>query len=606
MSSGGGQRLVAGRYLLVELSGRGGMGTVWRANDQLLERVVAVKEMHVQPVGEAGDERGERARREALAVARMAHPHVIGIYDLVHEDDRVWMVTEYVDGPSLAEHVSHAGPLDVARVTEIGVQLLDALDAVHAAGALHRDVKPANVLMRSDGRVVLCDFGIATMAGSESLTVPGGVIGSVEYIAPERLTGGDVGAPSDLFSLGCALSALLCGRSPFARSVPAATLHAVANEAPDLPAAAAGPLRDVLEGLLCKDPAERLSSAGAARLLRSAAIETPPGRGSTRVWAAPPPEPERRRPRGVRRPLVIAAALALAAGGATAAALLPGTFLRGGEADAGKAAAAPAQKKLRVMTLNTWDAGKHVEHGARAMARVIRLSGADVVALQESSSALTAEIAAQLGWKHRTDSGTDVELLSRRPVQGRDFFSDEESGAEAVAARVDGVWVYSVRLDPEDYGPYNACFDKDAYDDIYADEDTRTSQAEAVARWTGASPAIVAGDFNGPSHLDWTEDTKDHHCDSVVEWPATKAFADSGFKDSFREVNPDPAADRGDTWSTVWKRNTAYDDYPEPQDRIDFVLHKGGTTKAVASRVIGGGQTWPSDHRAVLTTFRLG
>lgn len=133
-----------------------------------------VKEMHVQPVGEAGDERWERARREALAVARMAHPHVIGIYDLVHEDDRVWMVTEYVDGPSLAEHVSHAGPLDVARVAEIGVQLLDALDAVHTAGALHRDVKPANVLMRPDGRVVLRDFGIATMAGSESLTVPGG------------------------------------------------------------------------------------------------------------------------------------------------------------------------------------------------------------------------------------------------------------------------------------------------------------------------------------------------------------------------------------------------------------------------------------------------
>ncbi|MFI6093571.1 protein kinase [Streptomyces sp. NPDC051218] len=605
MSSTGGQRLVAGRYLLVEPLGRGGMGTVWRANDQLLERVVAVKEMHVQPVAEAAEQRWERARREALAVARITHPQVIGIYDLAHEDDRVWMVTEYVDGPSLADHVAQAGPLDVPRVAEIAAQLLDALDAVHAVGALHRDVKPANVLLRPDGRVVLCDFGIATLAGAESLTMPGGVVGSVEYIAPERLTGQDVGAASDLFSLGCTLSALLSGNSPFARPVPAATLHAVASEEPDIPATA-GPLRELLEGLLRKDPAERLTSAEAARLLRSQTGPAASRRGDTRVWTAPPPETgRRRRRRRMRRPVLIVTALALVGGGATTAALLSGKLPPGGGATAGKAAAAPAPKKLRVMTLNTWDAGEHVEHGAEAMARVIKLSGADVVALQESSGELTADIAKRLGWKHHTDSGTDVDLLSRKPVQDRDTFSDDDSGAEAAAVRVEGVWVYSVRLDPENYGPYNACFDEDSYVDIYEDEESRKAQAEAVARWTGSSPAIVAGDFNGPSHLDWTEDTKDHHCNSVIEWPATKAFAEGGFEDSFREVHPDPAADRGDTWSTVWKRNTDYDDYPEPQDRIDFVLHKGGGTKAAASRTIGGGQSWPSDHRAVLTTFRL-
>lgn len=615
MSSAGGRRPVAGRYSLIEPRGRGGMGTVWRAEDQLLERVVAVKEMHVQPSGEAGEQRWERARREALAVARVAHPHVIGVYDLVHEDDRLWMVTEYVDGPSLAEQLARSGPLDAVRVAEIGSQLLDALAAVHAVGALHRDVKPANVLVRPDGRVVLCDFGVATLAGTDSLTVPGGVMGSVEYIAPERLHGQDVGAASDLFSLGCTLYALLCGHSPFARSVPAATLHAVVSEEPDL-RAVAGPLRDVLAGLLRKDPGARPTSEEAARLLRAVAGEPPAERGDTHLWTGPPPGSSpgpgrRRRLRGMRRPLVVAAALALVGGGVTAASMLSGESAPGGGADDGKAPPAPAHEKLRVMTLNAWDAGQHVEHGAEAMARAIRLSGADVVALQESSDTLTGEIADRLGWKHRTDRGGEgdsdlgVDLISRKPVQEQDSFADDDSGAEAVAVRVEGVWVYSVRLDPEDYGPYNACLDGDSYADIYADEETRKAQGEAVARWTGSSPAIVAGDFNGPSHLDWTEDTKDRHCDSVVEWPATKAFADNGFEDSFREAHPDPAADRGDTWSTVHKRNTDHDDYPEPQDRIDFVLHKGGATRTVASRTIGGGQGWPSDHRAVLTTFRL-
>ncbi|MFJ6700641.1 protein kinase [Streptomyces sp. NPDC091272] len=605
MSSTDGQRLVGGRYLLVEPLGRGGMGTVWRATDQVLERVVAVKETHPQPAGEAREERWERARREALAVARIAHPHVIDIYDLVHQDDRAWLVTEFVDGPSLADHVAQNGPLDVRRVAEIGAQLLDALGAVHAVGALHRDVKPANVLLRPDGAVVLCDFGIATLAGADSLTVPGGVLGSVEYIAPERLTGGDVGPASDLFSLGCTLAALIGGRSPFARQVPVASLHAVASEPAEIPAAA-GPLGGLLESLLRKDPAERPAPEEVARVLRTVAQGAGPSRGDTRLWTGPVPAPaRRRRSRALRRSLVVAAALLLVGGSAVAATVLHERSAPRAGSGGAEGAAAQAKKELRVMTLNTWDAGQHVDGAAGAMARAIRSSGADVVALQESSPALTSQVAAALGWRHRTDGDAGVDLLSRRPVQAQDSFTDDDSGAEAVAVRVSGVWVYSVRLDPENYGPYNACFDEDSYQDIYADEESRAAQAAAVARWTGSAPAIVAGDLNGPSHLDWTEDTKDHHCDSVVEWPTTKAFADHGFQDSFREVHPDPAADRGDTWSTVAKRNTDHDDRPEPQDRIDFVLHKGGATKALASRTVGAGQGWPSDHRAVLTTFRL-
>ncbi|WP_432022615.1 protein kinase domain-containing protein [Streptomyces parvus] len=604
MSSARGQQLVADRYLLVEPRGRGGMGTVWRAVDQVLERVVAVKEMHEQPDGAAREERWERGRREALAVARISHPHVIDIYDLVYEDGRAWLVTEFVDGPSLAGHVAQEGPLGVRRAAAVGAQLLDALEAVHAVGVLHRDVKPANVLLRPDGGVVLCDFGIASLTGADSLTIPGGVLGSVEYIAPERLGGEPVGPASDLFSLGCCVAALLDGRSPFARETPAATLNAVLNEPPQLGRAAAGELRELLESLLLKDPAKRPDSADTGRTLHAVAAAQAPSDGDTRLWTGPLPAPGRQRRRRIpRRSSAVAAALLLA-GGATAAVLYSGGTPHAGTGEA-KAGAA-AEKRLRVMTLNTWDAGQHVDDAPVALAREIRSAGADVVALQETDASLTSRIATKLGWRHRTDSGTPgLDLVSRRPLQEHDSFFDEESGAQAVAARVDGVWVYSVRLDPQAYGPYNACFDEDSYEDIYADEETRRVQAEAVARWTGASPAIVAGDFNSPSHLDWTEDTRNRHCASVIEWPATKVFEDQGFEDSFREMHPDPAGDRGETWSTVWKRNTGHDDHPEPQDRIDFILHRGDATRTLVSRTVGDGRGWPSDHRAVLTTFRL-
>ncbi|MHA4817158.1 protein kinase domain-containing protein [Streptomyces aculeolatus] len=276
--SNGGERLISGRYLLIEKVGSGGMGTVWRATDKRLNRLVAVKELNVPNQSKDVLNSARRALREAHTIARISHPHVVGIHDLVDHGDRLWIVMELVAGTSLADHLRVVGTLPPTRVAEIGLQLLDALGAVHAIGALHRDVKPSNVLLRETGHIVLCDFGIVDLVDGESLTTSHAVIGSVEYMAPERLHGQPAGPPSDLFSLGVTLCALVSGRSPFARPEVAAVMHAVAYEEPDIPDAA-GPLRPLIESLLSKDPAARPSPAAAAGLLRSVrATEGAPGR----------------------------------------------------------------------------------------------------------------------------------------------------------------------------------------------------------------------------------------------------------------------------------------------------------------------------------------
>lgn len=295
--------------------------------------------------------------------------------------------------------------------------------------------------------------------------------------------------------------------------------------------------------------------------------------------------------------------LAFGLAGAVATLAVAGTAIASTSGTGEEKSAAP--RSLKVMSLNTWHGGAKVPDGVDKITQQIKASGADVVALQESSSPVAKEIAGKLGWKYHTASGTDVDVVSRKPIEETDSLSKGPSGAEAIAARIEGVWVYSIHLDYTKYGPYNACFDKDSYQDIYADEASRKAQAQAIAEWTGSSPAIVAGDFNTPSHLDWTESTKAAHCDSAVAWPATKAFADKGFEDSYRELHRDPAKAPGDTWSPVTKKNSDYGNKPEPQDRIDFVLHRGGALKPVASKTLGGGSDWPSDHLAVLTTFRL-
>ncbi|MFE2142835.1 serine/threonine-protein kinase [Streptomyces sp. NPDC059456] len=245
------------------------MGIVWRARDEVLGREVAVKEVR-PPTGLDGAEIGRmyrRLEREAWAAARVSHRGVVTVYDVATEDGRPWIVMELVRGLSLADALEAEGPLTPQRAAHLGEQVLAALRAAHDAGVLHRDVKPSNVLIANDGRMVLSDFGIASLEGSSAITMTGEVVGSPEFLAPERALGRDPGPESDLWSLGVMLYMAVEGVSPFRQDTPLSTLRAVVDE--ELPPPRrAGPLTPVLEGLLRKDPAERLPAAEAARMLR--------------------------------------------------------------------------------------------------------------------------------------------------------------------------------------------------------------------------------------------------------------------------------------------------------------------------------------------------
>jgi serine/threonine protein kinase len=261
--------LIGGRYTLRAAIGTGGMGTVWRASDTLLRREVAVKEV-VCPPGMAPSDRDamyERTLREARAAAALSHPSVVQVYDVVTEDGRPWIVMELLDARSLADIVIEDGPLAPRAVAKIGIALLGALEVAHAAGVLHRDVKPANVLICSDGRCVLTDFGVARMPTDIQLTTPGMVLGSPHFISPERAMGGAFGPPSDLFSLGVSLYTAVEGRPPFDRGDPIETMHAVVED-PPAPPVRASALADVLSGLLEKDPDRRWNVAAARSALR--------------------------------------------------------------------------------------------------------------------------------------------------------------------------------------------------------------------------------------------------------------------------------------------------------------------------------------------------
>ncbi|MFK0171411.1 protein kinase [Streptomyces sp. NPDC090306] len=284
MSEGSGEgRLIADRYRLLSPIGRGGMGTVWRAMDELLRREVAVKEVHA-PAGLSSDDVERtyaRLEREAWAAARVANRNVVTVYDVATDDGRPWIVMELVRGISLADLLDAEGPLPPRRAAHIGAEVLSALRAAYAVGVLHRDVKPANVLLSNDDRVVLTDFGIATVEGSSALTLTGEVIGSPEFLAPERALGRTPGLASDLWSLGVLLYAEVEGHSPFRHDTPLSTLRAIVDE--ELPPPLhAGPLAPVIEGLLRKDPAERTDPEQAERDLRAVAAGAEPS-----AYAAP-------------------------------------------------------------------------------------------------------------------------------------------------------------------------------------------------------------------------------------------------------------------------------------------------------------------------------
>ncbi|MFF7237130.1 protein kinase [Streptomyces collinus] len=257
------------------------MGRVWRAVDEILDRLVAVKEIRIDG-SDAEDVRTRRERtlREGRATARIDHPNVVRVYDVVDEGERLWIVMELVPGRSLERIMAEEGPLGPRETARIGLGLVAALRQVHARGVLHRDIKPGNVLVEAGtaagaGRVVLTDFGIAAIQDATALTMVGMLVGSPDYMAPERISGRRQGPPSDLWSLGATLCAALAGHSPFARDTTLATLHAVLYEEPELPASP-GPLRALLAALLSKDPSARPALTVLETALRLIADPPPP------------------------------------------------------------------------------------------------------------------------------------------------------------------------------------------------------------------------------------------------------------------------------------------------------------------------------------------
>ncbi|MEV7343157.1 serine/threonine-protein kinase [Streptomyces sp. NPDC093544] len=270
--------LLAGRYRLVETIGSGGMGRVWRAHDEVLHRVVAVKELTAALYVAESDRAPmlARTRAEARAAARINHPAVVTVHDVLDHDNRPWIVMELVEGNSLADEVKEKGRVEPAEAARIGLWVLRALRAAHAAGVLHRDVKPGNVLLAADRRVLLTDFGIAQVEGDTTITRTGEIVGSVDYLAPERVRGYEFGPSSDLWALGATLYTAVEGRSAFRRTTPLTTMRAVVEDEPE-PSAYAGPLGPVIASLLRKDPALRPSAEEAEQMLAEAAEGRRPG-----------------------------------------------------------------------------------------------------------------------------------------------------------------------------------------------------------------------------------------------------------------------------------------------------------------------------------------
>ncbi|MFB6666684.1 MULTISPECIES: serine/threonine-protein kinase [Streptomyces] len=263
--------VLAGRYRLGDVLGRGGMGKVWRAHDEVLHRTVAVKELTAGLYVAEADRLVLHARtqKEARAAARITHPGVVTVHDVIEYDNRPWIVMQYVDGPSLADEAKEKGDIAPREAARIGLHVLSALRAAHGAGVLHRDVKPGNVLLARDGQVLLTDFGIAAIEGDSTITRTGELVGSIDYLAPERVRGGDPGPASDLWSLGATLYTAVEGTSPFRRTSPISTMQAVVTEEPPAPVNA-GPLGAVITALLRKDPAERPTAAQTEQMLLDA------------------------------------------------------------------------------------------------------------------------------------------------------------------------------------------------------------------------------------------------------------------------------------------------------------------------------------------------
>jgi len=299
------ERTIAGRYRLTARIGEGGMGVVWRAEDTRLRRIVAVKELLTRNGFDADS--AKRAVREGRIAARLQHPNVIALYDVIEDEGRPWLVMEYLPSRSLAGILADRGALPPDEARRIGRQLTAGLAAAHDAGVVHRDVKPGNVLVTEFGTVKVTDFGTSRVAGEGTLTGSGLLVGTPAYLAPEVARGGEPGFPADVFGVGATLYAAVEGTPPFGLDGnPIVLLHRAA-EGKYAPPANAGSLEPVLTRLLDPDPDTRPSMAEAVRMLAEDSVEPPtvlasalPAAAATRIVV--PPAPAEKPPAGTAPP----------------------------------------------------------------------------------------------------------------------------------------------------------------------------------------------------------------------------------------------------------------------------------------------------------------
>ena len=429
-------RVIAGRYNLQQPIGRGAMGVVWRARDQLLDRDVAVKEVVISALIGADERRTayQRTLREARTAARLSHRGVVTVYDVAEEDGRPWIVMELIPSQSLDQVLTVQGRLPVARVCDIGQQLLSALAAAHTAGVLHRDVKPSNVLIAHskvgdswEERAVLTDFGIAQFEGDPRLTQTGMVMGSPGFTAPERIRGGDATPASDLWSLGATIYAAVEGRGPFEqRGGAITTMSAIINEdAPVAPHAAQ--LAPIIAALLRRDPSARPSAGAAARLFAQVLPQ---------LTGAPAPAPAAAHP-----PTMLAGYIPSAAAPAAPAASAPPApapvtpapvtdHEDDAQADAAPALADAAAEPAAAGRI----AADRIAAGAAEPARAAQDSPADEAAVQDPALARDAEHAAESGSGSAPEPAAEAEPIGVAPSTVAAPVITGVAAAEAVPA----------------------------------------------------------------------------------------------------------------------------------------------------------------------------
>lgn len=441
--------LLAGRYRLAYVLGSGGMGRVWRAYDETLHRPVAVKEVHLANDLSAREREAlsERTMREARLTAQLNHPGVVATYDAVVEDGRPFIVMELVAATNLADRVAEDGPLPAHEVGRVGSRLVDALAAAHRQGIAHRDVKPSNVLLADDGRVLLGDFGIATRDSDPSLTATGLLVGSPAYMAPERLRSERAGFAADVWSLGATLYTALEGGPPFRAETTLGTITAIMTDE-IVPPRVEGPLADAVLGMLVKDPERRLTLDQVRALLVREVAEPEPGQ--TASFAVPSfddPDPDEESPAQPppvvttygqsRRPRLSGLLVALAA--VMLVVLVAAAVFRFADPDNGEADAPSRSTEQTEQTEQPGDGGSgdgrstsggdDSPDGSEPTTRAAETPPG----FRDHRDRLGFRVAVPSGWQRRLDGPTRVDFVA--PSGGRFVRIDQRAQALPSAAR---------------------------------------------------------------------------------------------------------------------------------------------------------------------------